>query len=51
MPLTVVHDRSCIGPNQCATEFPGPTGLGASFNRTLWRAKGIALSDESEHCR
>ena len=36
----------CLGPNQCATTFSGPTGLGASFNRTVWSAKGAVLSTE-----
>ncbi len=36
----------CIGPNQCATTFPGPTGLGASFDRSLWAAKGQVISTE-----
>ena len=31
---------------RCATVFPGPNGMGASFNRTLWRAKGRVLSTE-----
>ena len=31
---------TCVGKYQCATNFPGPTGLGASFNRALWAAKG-----------
>ena len=29
-----------------ATNFPGPTGLGASFNRSLWRLKGSIISTE-----
>ena len=36
----------CVGPDQCATTFSGPTGLGASFNRTVWSAKGAVLSTE-----
>ena len=36
----------CLGPNQCATVFPGPTGLGASFNRDLWTKKGEVMSTE-----
>ncbi len=30
----------CLAPGKCATTFPGPLGMGASFNRTLWRLKG-----------
>lgn len=36
----------CLGPNQCATTFAGPTGLGAAFNRTMWAVKGTVLSTE-----
>eukprot|EP01051_Picozoa_sp_SAG22_P023802 SAG22_NODE_6301_length_873_cov_0.935401_2_plen_245_part_00 len=36
----------CLGPDQCATTFPGPTGLGASFDRSLWTAKGEVMSTE-----
>ena len=31
----------------CATTFSGPLGLGASFNRTLWRQKGAVLGLET----
>ena len=37
---------ACLALNKCATEFPGPTGLGASFNRTLWHVKGEVISTE-----
>jgi len=37
---------ACYGPNQCATTFIGPPGLGASFNRSLWYAKGDVISSE-----
>jgi len=37
---------ACYAPFKCATEFPGPTGLGASFNRSMWFAKGDAISSE-----
>ena len=30
----------------CATTFPGPAGLAASFNRSLWRTKGDIISTE-----
>ena len=36
----------CVGEEQCATGFPGPTGLGAAFNTTMWRVKGETMSDE-----
>ena len=36
----------CLAEDQCATQFPGPTGLGAAFNTTMWRIKGETLSDE-----
>ena len=36
----------CLAKEQCATVFPGPNGLAASFNRTMWRQKGIVLSTE-----
>ena len=37
---------TCLGPNKCSTNYPGPTGLGASFNRTLWGAKGHFMGEE-----
>ena len=36
----------CLGPDQCATTFVGPTGLGAAFNRDMWASKGTVLSTE-----
>jgi beta-glucosidase-like glycosyl hydrolase len=36
----------CLGPGRCATTFSGPTGLGASFNRSVWSQKGNVLSTE-----
>ena len=36
----------CLGPERCATVFNGPNGLAASFNRSLWRHKGVVLSTE-----
>lgn len=36
----------CLGPDKCATTFPGPTGLGASFDHELWAAKGQVMSTE-----
>jgi hypothetical protein len=38
---------SCSGaPSRCPTVFIGPTGIGASFNRTSWWMKGDSISDE-----
>jgi beta-glucosidase-like glycosyl hydrolase len=37
---------ACLGPGHCATTFPGPIGMGASFNRTSWNLKGGALGTE-----
>lgn len=37
---------ACIGDGKCATTFSGPTGLGASFNRTMWKTKGEVVSTE-----
>ncbi len=37
---------ACLSENKCATEFPGPTGLAASFNRSMWRLKGEVVSTE-----
>jgi beta-glucosidase-like glycosyl hydrolase len=37
---------ACLGPNMCATTFSGPEGLGATFNRSLWYAKGDVISTE-----
>lgn len=36
----------CVSANVCATEFPAPACLAASFNRTVWDIKGRILSDE-----
>ena len=37
---------ACLGPEICATTFIGPEGLAASFNRSLWFAKGDVISTE-----
>jgi beta-glucosidase-like glycosyl hydrolase len=34
---------ACLG-DKCATTFSGPTGLAASFNRTMWATKGEVRS-------
>jgi beta-D-xylosidase 4 len=37
---------SCYSPGKCSTSFNGPEGLGASFNRTVWRQKGSVFGNE-----
>jgi len=39
-------NSACFKPGVCATTFPGPMNMGASFNRTSWRAKGGVLGSE-----
>ena len=39
-------NSACLAENKCATTFPGPLGIGASFNRTLWKAKGSVIGTE-----
>ena len=29
-------DSNCLADFKCATEFPGPMNMGATFNRDLW---------------
>jgi beta-glucosidase-like glycosyl hydrolase len=36
----------CMEPGKCATTFPSPASLAASFNKTLWQAKGEVQSTE-----
>ena len=36
----------CLGPGHCVTTFPGPLGVAASFNRSLWKAKGGVIGTE-----
>ena len=36
----------CYAPEKCSTTFVGPTGIGASFNKTSWNLKGKVISDE-----
>jgi hypothetical protein len=33
----------CLRPGKCSINYPGPTGLGATFNRSMWYAKGHAM--------
>lgn len=37
---------TCLAPGKCSINYPGPTGLAASFNRSVWYAKGRAMSLE-----
>ncbi len=37
---------ACLGPFKCATNYASPALLAASFNRSLWLAKGDAISEE-----
>uniref|UniRef100_A0A0G4GTQ1 Fibronectin type III-like domain-containing protein n=1 Tax=Chromera velia CCMP2878 TaxID=1169474 RepID=A0A0G4GTQ1_9ALVE len=37
---------ACLGPKGCPTHFPGPMGMGASFNRTAWWQKGFVFGKE-----
>jgi xylan 1,4-beta-xylosidase len=39
-------NSACLAQDKCSTTFPGPMGMGASFNRSLWRAKGSVLGTE-----
>ena len=39
-------NSACLGKGKCATTFNGPLGMGASFNRTSWRAKGSVIGTE-----
>ena len=36
----------CLTPQRCPTTFVGPHGMAASFNRTLWTAKGDVVSTD-----
>ena len=36
----------CLEEGKCATTFPSPAALAASFNRSLWAAKGATQSTE-----
>jgi hypothetical protein len=37
---------ACLAPFKCSTNYPGPPGLGATFNRSLWYMKGEAMGLE-----
>jgi hypothetical protein len=36
----------CLAQGKCSTTFNGPEGLGASFNRTVWKQKGYVFGNE-----
>lgn len=38
---------ACIRESVCPTTFPGPLGMAASFNRSLWQAKGRVMGLET----
>ena len=42
---TAVASR-CLRPGKCSVNYPGPTGLGAAMNRTLWYNKGHNMGNE-----
>ena len=37
---------ACVSRDRCPTTFPGPLGVAASFNRSLWTRKGEVLGTE-----
>ena len=43
---TVIGGATCVSADRCPTTFVGPLGVAASFNRSLWWAKGDVLSTE-----
>jgi hypothetical protein len=42
---TAVASR-CLRPGKCSVNYPGPTGLGATFNKSLWYQKGHNMGIE-----
>ena len=42
---TAVASR-CLRPGKCSVNYPGPTGLGAAMNKTLWFNKGHNMGNE-----
>jgi beta-glucosidase-like glycosyl hydrolase len=43
---SVVSNTGCHSPTKCATQFIGPMGQGASFNRSSWWMKGDVISTD-----
>ena len=39
-------NSACYAQDRCASTFPGPMAMGASFNRSSWRLKGSVLGSE-----
>eukprot|EP00438_Fugacium_kawagutii_P024421 Skav222384 [mRNA] locus=scaffold2692:366758:368391:- [translate_table: standard] len=39
-------DSACPAENHCVTNFVGPMGMAASFNRTSWHLKGYVMGTE-----
>ncbi|CAK9000074.1 unnamed protein product [Durusdinium trenchii] len=39
-------DAACPAENHCVTNFMGPMGMAASFNRTSWHLKGYVMGTE-----
>ena len=46
METNTAANAACLNGTRCATNFVGPEGLAASFNRSVWRAKGEVVSTE-----
>lgn len=44
--FTLTHNYLFLCTALCQVEWPGPTGLAATFNRTVWRVKGEVVSTE-----
>ena len=39
-------NSACYAQDRCASTFPGPMAMGASFNKSSWRLKGSVLGSE-----
>jgi hypothetical protein len=46
METNTAANAACLNGTRCATNFVGPEGLAASFNRSVWRSKGEVVSTE-----
>ena len=46
METNTAANAACLNDTLCATNFVGPEGLASSFNRSVWRSKGEAVSTE-----
>ena len=47
METNTAMSAQCLNGTKCATNFVGPEGLAASFNRSVWRQKGEVVSTEA----